>query len=86
MKKMKLLIRHSIKIFNLIFEIPNHLWRETTLNFSNLHDKIIAGELVELPREFPINTHHSEVIQELRTLCQKALGKIHFSRSVTLNL
>ena len=83
---MMLLNRHSINNHNLICGIPSQLRRETTLNLSNLHDKINSGELVESPRELLIKTKPSEVIQELQTLCHKASGKIHFSRSVTRNL
>ncbi|PKO09752.1 MAG: hypothetical protein CVU40_10690 [Chloroflexi bacterium HGW-Chloroflexi-2] len=86
MEKTNHLDGHCKNMKDLLDSVRQQCWEEFALNLSNFHDKINLGKLVELPREFQIKIHPSEVIQELQTLYHKALGKIHFSQPVTLNL
>jgi hypothetical protein len=86
MEKTNHLDGHCENMKDLLDFVLQQCWEEFALNLSNFHDKINLGELVEMPRELQIKMHPSEVIQELQTLYHKALGKIHFSQPVTLNL
>ncbi len=75
MKKIKLLSGHLVNINNLISDIPNQLRRETILNLSNIHDKIIKGGFVELPDRLQIKMQKFKANQELQTTKQNAFGK-----------
>ncbi|MBW6472054.1 MAG: hypothetical protein K0B14_02920 [Anaerolineaceae bacterium] len=86
MEKINHLHGHSEYFKDLVTFIPLQSLGEFTLYLSSFHDKIISGELVELPGELQENKMQtSEVIQELQILHQKAFGKNHFSQPIKLN-
>ncbi len=76
---------HSINIKNQKRRISLQCWGEITLNMSYLHDKINQGEFVELPDRMPKKMRNFEANQKLQIFEQKAFGKKHFPKLITLN-